>query len=211
MNKLGPLATATATVVAMVPPTAPQTQTIIQSTMPLQNITPVQTVVEQQTQPQSIYSLVAPQAPLLQTYVAPVTIVDTTQQSQTTQQQQVQNTQSESVASVSPNMLTDKTNPLTDIVEGKQVIPQNNTTATTGPVVNKNAGDNDVAGGVSIAKMAIAPAGYGDYLNMALRDAAFYAPKEVYKNQRNVDNARVLRLMTNDSKHKEMVEMQYAR
>jgi hypothetical protein len=40
---------------------------------------------------------------------------------------------------------------------------------------------------------------------------AFYAPKEVYKNQRNVDNQRALRTLTSDSKHREMVEMQYAK
>lgn len=120
-----------------------------------------------------------------------------------------QNTETYSL--IPPNMLTDKTNPLNDIIEGKQNIPQNNTTVTTGPVVNKNAQDSDVAGGVSINKMATSPTGYGDYLNFTMRDVAFYAPKEVYKNQRNVDNQRALRTLTNDSKHKEMVEMQYAR
>jgi hypothetical protein len=59
--------------------------------------------------------------------------------------------------------------------------------------------------------MALAPTGYADYLNFTMRDAAFYAPKEVYRNQRNVDNARALRQMTNDSRHREMVEMQYAK
>jgi hypothetical protein len=117
----------------------------------------------------------------------------------------------ETYSLVPPSFLTDKSNPLTDIIEGKQTIPQNNTTTTTGPSVNKNTQDNEVAGGVDINKMALSPAGYGSYLNLALRDAAFYAPKEVYKNQRNVDNARALRTLTNDSKHREMVEMQYAR
>ena len=38
-----------------------------------------------------------------------------------------------------------------------------------------------------------------------------YAPKEVYRNQRNVDNARLLRQLTNDSRHQEMTEQQYRR
>jgi hypothetical protein len=118
---------------------------------------------------------------------------------------------SELYALVPPNFLTDKSNPINDIVDGKQSMPQSSTNPLTGPVVNKNVGDNDIAGGISINKMALAPAGYGDYLNFALKDAAFYAPKEVYRNQRNVDNARALRQMTSDSKHKEMVEMQYAK
>lgn len=155
--------------------------------------------------------------PLLQPQ-QPSISAPTVTSTQTEQQVQVQSfsqpsatQQTETYSLLTPNMLTDKTNPLTDIIEGKQNIPQNNTTAMTGPVVNKNSQDNDIAGGVSINKMATSPAGYGDYLSFAMRDVAFYSPKEVYKNQRNVDNARVLRLLTNDSKHKEMVEMQYAR
>lgn len=117
----------------------------------------------------------------------------------------------ETYSIIPPNALTDKSNPLNDAFEQKQIFPQSNISMATGPVVNKNAQDNDVAGGVSINKMAVAPTGYGDYLNLAMKDVAFYAPKEVYKNQRNVDNARALRQMTNDAKHKEMVEMQYVK
>jgi hypothetical protein len=169
----------TTTVVSVVITTSPQTQTVVQSFMPVQNNTPVQAMVEQQIQ--------------------------------VTQQPQVQNIQSESYVLMAPNMLTDKTNPLNDIVEGRQYVPQNTNTTTTGPSVNKDAQDNDAAGGVSINKMATAPTGYADYLNFTMRDVAFYAPKEVYKNQRNVDNARVLRSLTNDNRHREMVEMQYAK
>jgi hypothetical protein len=118
---------------------------------------------------------------------------------------------SESYSLLTPNMLTDKTNPLTDIVEGKQSVPQNNTTTISGPVVNKNSQDNDIAVGVNINKMALAPTGYNDYLNFTLRDAAFYAPKVVYPNQRTVDNARALRQLASDAKHRELVESQYSK
>lgn len=114
-------------------------------------------------------------------------------------------------AIVPPNFLTDKTNPLTEIVEGRVVVPDTSTNTFAGPAVNQKAGDNDAAGGVSISKMALAPVGYGDYLNFTLRDAAFYAPREVYRNQRTVDNAQVLRQLTNDSRHRDMVEQQYRR
>ena len=158
--------------------------------------------------------LLQPQQPIA-SVVAP-TVFGTVEQPQAQQQTMLQSSsitsQSiESYAVVPPNFLTDKSNPLTDIIEGKNTVPQNSTIATTGPSVNKNSGDNEVAGGVDINKMALAPVGYGDYLNLALRDAAFYAPKEVYKNQRNVDNARALRQLSSDSKHKEMVELQYAK
>ena len=117
----------------------------------------------------------------------------------------------QSYAVLPPNFLTDRTNPLTDIVEGRQGVPVNTAPVATGPVVNTNAGDNDAAGGVSINRMALAPTGYGDYLNFALKDAAFYAPREVYKNQRTVDNARALRQLSSDVRHREMVEQQYRR
>ena len=158
--------------------------------------------------------LLQPQQPIA-SIVAP-TVFGSFEQPQVQQQTILQSSsitsQSiESYAIVPPNFLTDKSNPLTDIVEGKNTVPQNDTVATTGPSVNKNSSDNDVAGGITIAKMAVDPAGYNSYLNLALRDAAFYAPKEVYKNQRNVDNARLLRQLSSDSKHREMVEMQYAK
>jgi len=114
-------------------------------------------------------------------------------------------------AVVPPNFLTDRTNPLTELVEGRTVAPPATTNTVSGSSVNQNAGDNDAAGSVNIGKMAVAPTGYGDYLNFTLKDAAFYAPREVYRNQRTVDNARALRQLTNDSQHCDMVEQQYRR
>lgn len=156
--------------------------------------------------------LLQPQQPSISQPNNTITQTEQSVQTQTSLQATNKSTQSmETYSLIPPNFLTDRSNPLTDIIEAKQNIPQSNTTVMAGPSVNKNASDNDVAGGVDINKMALAPTGYGDYLNLTLRDAAFYAPKEVYKNQQNVDNARALRLLTNDSKHKEMVELQYAK
>ena len=107
------------------------------------------------------------------------------------------------------NMLTDKTNPLNEYVEHKSLM--NSQSASTGPSVNTTVGNNEIAGGVDITKMALAPIGYTDYLNLTLRDASFYAPKEVYKNQVNVDNARAFRTMANDRVHQQMVDQQYGR
>lgn len=107
------------------------------------------------------------------------------------------------------NMLLDRTNPLNEYVEHK---PNFSTGPTfSGPTVNRNVGNNEAAGGIDLTKMAIAPTGYNDYLNFTIKDVAFYQPKEVYKNQKNVDNARALRQLVNDNKHKEMVEMQYGK
>jgi len=76
--------------------------------------------------------------------------------------------------------------------------------------VNQKAQDNDAAGGVSIAMIAKMPPGYELY-SYGIKDAAFYPPKEVYKNQRIVDNARAERFMNakSDSVHQQMVDQQY--
>ena len=59
-------------------------------------------------------------------------------------------------------------------------------------------------------RMAVQPAGYAQY-SIALKDAAFYEPKEIYKGQKVVDNARALRQLATDKLHQEMVEQQYRR
>jgi len=52
--------------------------------------------------------------------------------------------------------------------------------------------------------------GFNAY-SFVLKDSAFYEPKEVYKNQRTVDNARVLRGLTggSDALHQRMIDLQY--
>ena len=74
--------------------------------------------------------------------------------------------------------------------------------------VNKNAQANDLAGGVSIAAIAVQPKGYEMY-SFVIRDVAFYEPKDIYKNQANVDNARALRQLGSDRLHREMVDQQF--
>jgi len=44
---------------------------------------------------------------------------------------------------------------------------------------------------------------------MAIKDTPFYEIKEVYKNQVNVDNVRVLRGLGSDRLHQELVNQQY--
>lgn len=117
----------------------------------------------------------------------------------------------ETNTALSSNFLTDRSNPINTVLEQRLQMPPASTMNATGPTVNTRAADNEAAAGVTIATMALAPAGYGDYLNFTIRDAAFYAPREIYRNQRNVDNQRALRQLTNDSRHREMVEQQYRR
>jgi hypothetical protein len=74
--------------------------------------------------------------------------------------------------------------------------------------VNKNVQPNELAGGVDIASMALSPSGFSSY-SFTLTDAAFYTPKEIYRNQRVTDNVRALRQMSSDGLHQRMVNGQY--
>jgi hypothetical protein len=77
--------------------------------------------------------------------------------------------------------------------------------------VKKNVQPNDLAGGTDVAAMAQIPKGYEAYSLVVLRDAPFYKPETIYKNQTTVDNARVFRGLAggSDAKHQEMVNSQY--
>jgi hypothetical protein len=74
--------------------------------------------------------------------------------------------------------------------------------------VNRNVQPNELAGRVDIASMATQPQGYQAY-SIMMPDVAFYAPREIYKNQVNVDNARVFRGLASDRLHQDMVNQQY--
>ena len=82
--------------------------------------------------------------------------------------------------------------------------------STPGPGVNTKAQDNDAAGGVTLAAMARTPQGFEAYMGM-LPDTRFYAPREIYRGQRVVDNARLQRALSgaSDRLHQEIVDQQY--
>lgn len=109
------------------------------------------------------------------------------------------------------NFTTNRTNPITAIVEGtpSQVASAQPTSQTS--TVNRTVSNNELAGGVSIDSIAVAPQGFNVYASLVLRDAAFYAPKEIYKGQKNVDNMRALRQLASDRLHQEMIDQQYRR
>jgi hypothetical protein len=103
--------------------------------------------------------------------------------------------------------LIDRTNPLNDAVNSQQLPTQ--TAVFAGPAVKTNTQDNDIAGGVTISQIARVPAGFDVYQNLAIREIAFYQPREIYRGQRTVDNVRALRSLGQDAKHQEMVDQQY--
>jgi hypothetical protein len=101
-------------------------------------------------------------------------------------------------------------NPLSDLMNQRMDMMQTNIEQRA-DTVKKNVQPNDLAGGVDVAAMAQIPKGYEAYSLVVLRDAPFYKPETIYKNQTTVDNARLLRGLTggSDAKHQQMVDSQY--
>jgi hypothetical protein len=98
---------------------------------------------------------------------------------------------------------------LNDSIEARPVLQQS-TQQRQNDTVNKNAQPNELAGGVDIAAINQQPIGFQNY-SFALTDAQFYAPREIYRNQINVDNARALRQLSSDRLHQQLIEQQYRR
>jgi hypothetical protein len=97
---------------------------------------------------------------------------------------------------------------LNDAIEERTVTQNTNTQEQKTESVKKNVLPNELAGTVDIARMATQPAGFQAY-SVMMPDVTFYAPKEIYKNQTNVDNVRLLRGLGSDRLHQEMVNQQY--
>jgi hypothetical protein len=99
---------------------------------------------------------------------------------------------------------------INDYLENRTLILMQDNVSQRSTVVNQKAQDNDAAGGVTIAMIAKMPVGYELY-SYGIKDAAFYPPKEVYRNQRIVDNVRAERFMNarSDAVHQQMVDDQY--
>jgi hypothetical protein len=70
--------------------------------------------------------------------------------------------------------------------------------------------NNELAGGISMAALAVQPVGFSAYYS-TLPDGTFYAPREIYRGQQTVDNVRALRGLGSDRLHQEMVNQQYGR
>jgi len=105
------------------------------------------------------------------------------------------------------SFLTDLNNPLKQIIESQQL--QQTQQDQPQQSQRREIAPNELALGVNLAQIAVVPQGYASYTNFILRDASFYEPKEVYKNQKVVDNIRILRGLGSDQKHQDLVNLQY--
>jgi hypothetical protein len=100
--------------------------------------------------------------------------------------------------------------PLSDYIEQNNVLVAMTQTETKSTTVKTNVQDNDLAGGVRIERMAVTPVGFSVY-SMMLRDAAFYQPKEIYKNVVIRDNVRTMYFIEkgNTDTYNKMLDQQY--
>jgi hypothetical protein len=94
------------------------------------------------------------------------------------------------------------------VTEPKQEVKEEK--PQTGPSVRRGGAVDGMSGG-DMNSLAAAPADFNTYLNAQLRDSQFYASKEIYRGQRNVDNQRLLRGLAggSDRLHQQMVDQQY--
>jgi hypothetical protein len=74
--------------------------------------------------------------------------------------------------------------------------------------VKQNVANNELAGDIALASLGTVPQGFDAY-SATMPDGSFYAPREIYQGQRNVDNVRALRGLGTDRLHQEMVDQQY--
>jgi hypothetical protein len=200
-----------------VPETTSTTTVATVSTLPVQPGSTTQTIA---TDNQINYSLVEPVA--INTNLQPVNIPVQTliglNQSAPVQETitvaepirapAVETPTADSQSNLVASALIDRTNPLNDTLNGRQLLPPM-TAVFAGPAVKANTQDNDLAGGVTISQIARVSAGFDVYQNLAIREIAFYQPREIYRGQRTVDNVRALRSLGQDAKHQEMVNQQY--
>ena len=117
--------------------------------------------------------------------------------------------QTESTDQAASETSPTSTRSLAAMSNARGAMPEENTTAPGVSTVRNVAPPSELAGGPDIGQMATAPQGFNSYLTAQIRDVAFYPPREVYRGQRNVDNARALRGLGSDARHAEMVDQQY--
>jgi len=119
-------------------------------------------------------------------------------------------TRAGSILGADNNNLTSPTNLINNAMQGNLRLPNYSPQEQTNSSVKKNVQPNQAAGNVDITAIAQAPQGFELYMN-GMRDGQFYPPKEIYKGQRTVDNARAERFLNNKSDvlHQMMIEQQY--
>jgi len=176
-----------------------------QQIISMSNSIALNTIAKNEKREQSIIKNIQEQS-LLQSVIEQQSVVESILREQAVQKRNDTGT-SETVTQPSSST---QSGPLNSINQSSNPKPADTSTQTTGPTVNKNVQPNTAAGNMDIAAIAQTPQGFELYMN-GMRDGQFYTPKEIYKGQRTVDNARAERFLNgkSDVLHQMMIEQQY--
>lgn len=175
----------------------------------VQIVSPITQISQQSFDVQANYSIVpVMQVASLTPAMSQPAFTETIQQSKSFQELSYRQQVEVETPQSSTNFITDRTNPLREIIEGQPLVTGISMEQQMS-TVKKEVAINEAAVGIDIGKIALAPVGYNSYLSLTIKDVSFYAPREIYPKQNTVDNVRALRQMSSDTLHRQMVEQQY--
>jgi len=170
----------------------PATQPVLQPVLQPPQVIPTAPVVQQVYKP-AVAEVLQTQPPLLE-------------QAQQQQQVVLQKYKEPDTPQPIAQPLQDRTNPISDLFYGLAFTPS---TTSSMQELRKDVANNELAGGISLDRLSTQPIGYQQYMALALQDAKFYQPREIYNRQTTVDNQRALRQLSSDRLHQQMVNEQY--
>ena len=115
--------------------------------------------------------------------------------------------QTQDIPTQQSNFLTNKADPLNNVLESRPITEEAKQDSKVS-TVRQNVQDSEIAGNLSISNIAQIPIGFNSYL-ITLADVSFYQPKEIYRNQRTIDNRRALQNLRSDELHQQMINQQW--
>ena len=115
--------------------------------------------------------------------------------------------QTQDIPTQQSSFLTNKADPLNSVLDSRPITEEAKQDSKVS-TVRQNVQDSEIAGNLSISNIAQIPIGFNSYL-ITLADASFYQPKEIYRNQRTIDNRRALQNLRSDELHQQMINQQW--
>jgi hypothetical protein len=170
---------------------------------------------EEKPKPQVDYSLIAMVVRQATDLTNVMSVVNQSIMQSTESQVPASSSSAEEIAITTESVTTTQESPVNNVVTSQDnnnqqttVAVETKTTQQTTVQQTRTQPNEAASGGVSMNDFAKAPADFSAYQTQ-LADAAFYAPKEIYRGQVNVDNRRAMRGLGSDRLHQEMVRQQY--
>lgn len=182
-----------------------QVQTATSSTIFIAPTPPQTTIVEQQsiqTIQQSANRI--EQQPVVANTSQQIASISQTQQLVVVPPQQVL----QELPQPTSNFLTNRADPINEIIEQKPQLNTDSRSNSKQESVKSNVENSSLAGNVKLETLQVLPVGFNAY-TIALADASFYQPREIYRNQRTIDNRRALQNLRSDQLHEQLINQQW--